>query len=111
MVGVRALLRPVETVALPNSLGAENIDAKNYLRAGAGGVTVACAAVMIAGAFAQFLAYAALVLSIIVMGGLVFGRLVSWGMDGKPGMFPLLSGAGEAMGLVFGLYWLWQFSA
>lgn len=92
---------------MPNSLGAEDIDAKNYLRAGAGGVTVACAVVMIAGAFVQSLAFAALVLALTVMGGLVFGRIVSWAIDGRPGMFPMISGVGEALGFVFGLYWLW----
>ena len=66
---------------------------------------------MIAGAFAQFSPpMAALVLSITIMGGLVFGRMVSWRLDGKPGMFPMMSGIGEAVGLVFGLFWLWQFA-
>ena len=101
---MRALLRPVETVAIPNSLGADDVNAKNYIRAGSGGVTIACAAVMIAGAFVQLLAYAALVLSITIMGGLVFGRVVSWRLDGKPGMFPIISGVGEALGVVFGVF-------
>jgi hypothetical protein len=109
LVGVRAILRPVETVAIPNSLGADNVDAKNYLRAGAGGVTIACAAVLIGGAFVQFLEFAALVLSVTIMGGLVFGRFVSWRLDGRPGMFPMISGGGEAIGFVLGVFWLWRF--
>lgn len=109
VIGARAILRPVETVAIPNSLGASDVDAKNYLRAGAGGVTLACAAVMLAGAFLTSLAYPALVLSVTVMGGLVFGRTVSWGLDGKPGMFLVMSGVGEAVGFVLGCYWLWRF--
>ena len=61
---------------------------------------------MIAGTFVQSLVYTALVLSITIMGGLVFGRLVSWRLDGKPSMFPIVSGVGEALGIVFGVFWL-----
>jgi hypothetical protein len=51
--GLLALFRPVQTIAFPYSLHAESVDAKNYLRSGAGGVTVACAGVFIAASFSQ----------------------------------------------------------
>ena len=97
-------------MAIPFSLGVDDVDAKSFIRSGAGGVTVACAAVLIAGAFVESLSYAALVLAITIMGGLVFGRMMSWRLDGKPGMFTMISGGGEALGFVFGVFWLWLLS-
>jgi|MDTC01.3.fsa_nt_gb hypothetical protein len=108
IVGLRALFRPVETVAFPYALGADDVDAKNFLRSGAGGVTIASAGVFIAAAFVESLAFSALLLAVVFMGGLLFGRIVSRVLDGKPGIIPRIAAAGEALGFAFGLYWLWQ---
>ena len=105
LLGLRALLKPVEAVAVHYELNAEGIDAKNYLRSGAGGVTIACGAVILAGAFVPALTYAALIMPITVLGGLLFGRVVSVIMDGVPGPAAWVSGAFELMGLSFGVYW------
>ncbi|MGH8528871.1 MAG: DUF4345 family protein [Nevskiales bacterium] len=106
IVGLRALLKPIAAVATPYSLNAEGVDARNYLRSGAGGVTIACAAVLIAGGLMPALSFAATVLAVTVLGGLVFGRLVSLALDGNPGPVPWISGVLEALGFAFGAYWL-----
>lgn len=91
IVGLRALLQPVVAMAEPYSLAAETVDAKNYLRSGAGGVTLACAMVLLA---------------VAILGGLVLGRLFSLAVDGSPGPTSWVSGGVELPGLVSGLYWL-----
>lgn len=106
IVGFRALLQPVEAIALPYSLNAKSIDARNYLRSGAGGVAIAAAGVMIAGAFIPALTLAATLIPVTILGGLVFGRLVSVFLDGNPGITPWISGAFELLGFVSGAYWL-----
>ncbi len=106
IVGLRALLQPVVAVAEPYSLAAETVDAKHYLRSGAGGVTLACAAVLLAGAFISDLTFTATVLAVTILGGLVLGRLFSVAVDGSPGPTPWVSGGVELLGLVSGLYWL-----
>ena len=106
--GLGALFKPIETIAFPYSLNADNVDAKNYLRSGAGGVTIACAAVFIAAAFIPPLVFSALLLAVVLMGGLLFGRMVSLALDGKPGIVPSIAAGGEALGFALGLYWLWR---
>lgn len=108
LVGLRALLKPIDAVAVPFGLNADGVDAKNYLRSGAGGVAIAAGAVMIAGAFVPALGMPGMVLAVTILGGLVFGRLVSLALDGSPGPVSWISGALEATGLVFGLAYLIQ---
>lgn len=106
LFGLRALLNPIDAVATPYSLGADNVDAKNYLRSGAGGVTIASAAVMIAGAFMPALALSGVILAVVILGGLVFGRIVSRVLDGSPGVVAWVSGILELIGASVGGYWL-----
>ena len=40
--GLGALFKPIETIAFPYSLNADSVDAKNYLRSGAGGSVHRC---------------------------------------------------------------------
>lgn len=108
LVGLRALLKPIEAVATPYELQGESTDAKHYLRSGAGGVTIACGAVMVAGGFMPALALAALVLPVTVLGGLLFGRFVSLVLDGSPGLVAWVSAVLELIGFGLGLYWLWK---
>jgi hypothetical protein len=108
LVGLRALLKPIEAVAIPFELRGDGTDAKHYLRSGAGGVTIACGAVMVAGGFVPDLAFAALVVSVTVLGGLLFGRVVSLVLDGSPGVIAWVSAVFELIGLGFGLLWLWS---
>jgi hypothetical protein len=61
---------------------------------------------MLAGAFLSSLAFAAALLAVTVLGGLIFGRVVSWAIDGSPGIVPWVSGAFELVGFLSGLYWL-----
>jgi hypothetical protein len=108
LVGFRALLKPLEAVATPYELQGESTDAKHYLRSGAGGVTIACGAVMVAGGILPSLAFAALVLPVTVLGGLLFGRALSLVLDGSPGLVAWISAILELIGFVLGAYWLWQ---
>jgi hypothetical protein len=106
VVGLRALLKPVEAVAIPYALTGNNVDAKNYLRSAAGGVAIAAAALMIVGAFVPTFTLSGALVSVTILGGLVFGRVVSVLLDGSPGVVPWVSGFFELLGLVSGLYWL-----
>ncbi|GEM_PF-6932687 len=106
IVGIRALLKPIEAVAIPYSMGASSVDARNYLRSAAGGVAIAAAGVMVAGAFIPALTLAAVLVPVTILGGLVFGRLFSVMADGNPGVIPWISGAFELLGLLGGAYWL-----
>ncbi|PTU30084.1 DUF4345 family protein [Stenotrophobium rhamnosiphilum] len=106
IVGLRALFRPVEAIAVPYSLSAKSIDAKNYLRSGAGGVAIAAGAVMVASAFIPSLTLAGVLISMTILGGLVFGRVVSLLLDGNPGITPWISGFFELLGFLSGAYWL-----
>jgi hypothetical protein len=108
LVGLRALLKPIEAVATPYELQGESTDAKHYLRSGAGGVTIACGAVLVAGGLVPTLSFAALVLSVTVLGGLLFGRVVSRVLDGSPGIVAWISGFLELIGFGLGAYWLWR---
>lgn len=108
IVGLRALIKPIEAVATPYELQGESTDAKHYLRSGAGGVTIACGAVMVAGGFVPGLAFAALVLPVTVLGGLLSGRLVSLVLDGSPGVVAWVSAMFELIGFGLGAYWLWK---
>jgi hypothetical protein len=108
IVGLRALLKPIEAVAVPFELQGESTDAKHYLRSGAGGVTIGCGAVMLAGVFIPALELAALVVPVTVLGGLLFGRAVSLVLDGSPGVIAWISAVFELIGFGFGLFWLWK---
>lgn len=105
-VGLRGLTNPLGAVAEPFGLVADNVDAKNYLRSGAGGVTLACAAVLVAGGIVPALSFAALLLAVTVLAGLVAGRLFSLLVDGNPGIVPWVSIVFEALGALMGGYWL-----
>lgn len=106
IVGLRALLKPIDAVAVPYGLIAEEVDARNYLRSSAGGVAMAAGAVQIAGVVIPPLAIPALVMVVTVLGGLVSGRLISLALDGRPGLIVWVSGFFESLGLVLGAYWL-----
>lgn len=106
IVGLRALLQPVEAVAIPYSLTGNNVDAKNYLRSAAGGVAIAAGALMVASAFIPSLTLSGAIVAVVILGGLVFGRLVSLVLDGNPGIVPWISGMFELLGLLSGAYWL-----
>lgn len=108
IVGFRALLNPIGAVAEPYSLQADHVDGRNYLRSGAGGVTVAAGAVLLAAPFVPPLDFAALLLAVTLFAGLVFGRLVSLVLDGSPGPTPWIAGTIELVGLLFGAYWLFE---
>jgi hypothetical protein len=108
IVGLRALFKPVDAVAVPFSLNPEGVDAMNYLRSGTGGVTIASGAVMLAGALLlPSLAFAGLMIAVTVLGGLLFGRVFSLFADGRPGMIIWISAGFEMLGFLSGMYWLW----
>jgi len=111
LFGVRALFSPVRAVALPNSISADTVDGKSFLRAGSGGVTVAFALAMIAGPFVSGLAQPALWLAVLTLGGLLAGRVVGVVADGVPGITVRIAALGEAVGFGFGCYWLMQTAA
>lgn len=106
IVGIRALFQPIESIAIPYSFSAKSIDAKNYLRSGTGGVAITTGVVMIASAFIPSLTLAGALVSVTILGGLVFGRLASLLLDGSPGITPWISGVFELLGLLSGAYWL-----
>lgn len=106
IVGIRSLLQPVEAIGMPYSLNTNNVDAKNYVRSAAGGVAIAAGGVIVAGAFIPALTLSAVVICVTILGGLVFGRVVSVLLDGNPGVVPWISGIFEFIGLVSGAYWL-----
>jgi hypothetical protein len=107
IVGLRALVKPVAAVATPFELSVGGTDGMNYLRSGTGGVTIACGLLMIAACWVMRLEFPALVLAVTVLGGLLFGRIVSAIVDGSPGPIVWISGFFELMGLVFGGWWIW----
>ena len=106
LVGLRALLNPIDAIAVPFGIEAEPVDARNYLRASAGGVTIAAGGVMVASHWFPALEFAAVLMAVTMLGGLLFGRAVSLVMDGKPGLYPWMSAVFELMGFLSGLYWL-----
>jgi len=106
IVGLRALFKPIEAIAIPYSLNGNNTDARNYLRSAGGGVAIVAGGVMMAGAFIPLLTLSGAMTAVTILGGLVFGRLVSVALDGNPGIVPWISGAFELLGLVSGAYWL-----
>jgi hypothetical protein len=108
LVGLRALLKPIEAVATPYELQGESTDARHYLRSGAGGVTIACGAVMVAGGILPSLEFAALLLPVTVLGGLLFGRAYSLVVDGSPGFVAWVSAVLELVGFALGVFWLWK---
>lgn len=61
---------------------------------------------MIAAVFVPELVFPALILAVVILGGLVFGRLVSLLLDGNPSIVPWIAGGIEALGLASGTYWL-----
>lgn len=106
-IGLRGLFKPVEAVADLYSLRTGGTDALSYLRASAGGVTVFSGLVMVAVLFCGWLVTPALVLVVAILGGLVFGRIVSLFVDGRPGPVIWFSLGAELFGLVQGVIWLW----
>ncbi len=109
LVGLRALFKPVEAVAMLYDFEATSVDARNYLRSGAGGVAISGGATMLLAVFVPQLALAALVVAVVILGGLVFGRLVSLLLDGNPSVVPWIAGTIELLGLASGAYWLANF--
>ena len=106
IVGLRGLLSPIDTVAVPFGLQVSGIDGKNYLRSGTGGVSAAGGILLLAAIWIPKLHLAAVVLVVTMLGGLVAGRLYSRVVDGSPGMIPWISGFFELLGLAFGVGWL-----
>lgn len=108
IVGLRALIDPVHAVAEFFGFSVQSVNGMNQLRASAGGVTVLCGAYMIASCFRPKWTYAALAVTTLVLGGLVFGRIVSLFADGLPGTTIYVSFALELFGLVQAAFWLRQ---
>ena len=108
LVGVRALFQPIEAVAIPFELKADGPNAMSYLRSGTGGVSLARGAVMLWGFAVSAIAFAATLMAVTILGGLVFGRIVSGALDGNPGLVPWISGSLELLGFLSGLFWLFQ---
>ena len=109
-IGLRALVQPEANVAIPNGLQILDVDGRNYLRSGTGGVTIAGSLLFFAAIAYPKLAFPAVVMAVVVLGGLVFGRLYSLIVDGSPGMVPWVSGVFELIGLLFSLFWLYILS-
>lgn len=107
IVGLRALLKPIEAVAEPFSLQAQGADALNHLRASSGGVTIVAGLVAIGALFSVTLTLPALILMNVILGGLFVGRLYSLWADGKPGPMIWIAWGFEVFGLVQALLWLW----
>ncbi|MEM7541659.1 MAG: DUF4345 family protein [Pseudomonadota bacterium] len=108
--GLFALIDPVRAVAIPYAIGAAAPDARNYLRAGAGGVTTAAGLVMLLATYYQALILVGLMIAVIFFTGLVSGRVVSRILDGPWGSVVVFAFWGEIIGLVFGVYWVFEFS-
>ncbi|MEK6807065.1 MAG: DUF4345 family protein [Pseudomonadota bacterium] len=108
IIGIRCLVSPVEAVAIPYSMQADSKDARNYLRASAGGVTITSGVLLMVGGFSTQYTFAALMLAITLFAGLVFGRIVSLFADGKPSVIPFIAGSLELLGLLFGIFWFAQ---
>lgn len=106
-IGLRALVQPEANVAIPNGLQILDVDGRNYLRSGAGGVTLAGSLLFFAAIGYPRLAFPAVVLAVVVLGGLLSGRLYSLIVDGSPGLVPWVSGVFELIGLLFSLFWLY----
>lgn len=106
IVGLRGLLKPLETIAEPFGLQVTDVDGKNYLRSGTGGVSIAGGILLLLAIWTPALHLAAVVLVVTMLGGLVTGRIYSCVVDGLPGITPWISGFFELLGLIFGVGWL-----
>ena len=107
VVGLRNLLQPEANVAIPNGLQILDVDGRNYLRSGSGGFTIAGGLLFLAAIALPKLAFPAVVMAVVVLGGLVAGRLFSLIVDGSPGLVPWVSGVFELIGLLFSLFWFY----
>lgn len=107
LVGLRALLKPVEAVAEPFGLQATGTDALNHLRSSSGGVTIVAGLVAIGTLFSATLTLPALILMNVLLGGLFVGRLYSVLVDGKPSLAIWIAWGLEVFGLIQALLWLW----
>ena len=105
-VGLRALLKPLETVAEPFALTVNDVDGMSYLRSGTGGVSVTSGLLLLAAIWVPQLQLPAVILFVTMLGGLLAGRVYSGVVDGSPGLVPLFSGFCEFLGLIFGVGWL-----
>ena len=108
IVGLRALIDPVHAIGDLYGLTASGINGLSQLRASAGGVTVLCGAYMVASCFRPAWTYAALAVTTLILGGLVFGRIVGVVADGLPGTTIYVSFALELFGFVQAAFWLRQ---
>jgi hypothetical protein len=106
IVGLRGLLQPIESVAIPFGLEVTDVDGRNYLRSGTGGVSTAGGVLLLLAVWTPALHFPAVTLVVTMLLGLVAGRLYSLAVDGSPGMTPWISGFFELVGLLFGLGWL-----
>ena len=106
VIGLRALFSPQAAVAEPFSIIVDSVDAKNFIRAGTGSVTLCFGVLFLTAIFYERFQFTALVSSTLIMGGLIIGRIVSLSYDGKPGRLLQFSLGGEALGFISGLYWL-----
>jgi hypothetical protein len=107
MVGLRALVDPISAVAEPFALTLNGPDAFNYLRGGAGGMTLLAGLVMVAVWRYDWLALPALILVNVILGGLLFGRFVSLLVDGMPTRNVWISAGFEMFGFVQAAAWLY----
>ena len=105
IIGVRGLLWPAQAVAELFQLKVEGVDGYSHLRATGGGVTIAAGAVMMAANWVAALVGPALVLVLVMLGGLFCGRVYSLVADGKPSGIVWFSWSMEVLGLLQGVFW------
>jgi hypothetical protein len=84
------------------SISLEGVDAHNEARALYGGMHLALGALYAVGAFRPRMRRPLLALWLILLGGLLCGRLLSVGLDGAPEGFARVLFALEASGLAMG---------
>lgn len=107
-VGLRALYDPVG--ALTESFGMQlvGVSAMNHARASAGGVALVIGLYMLASLKYVRLSTGALAACALVLGGLVFGRCISFFVDGSPSITVWVSFSLEFFGFVQAVHWLRQ---
>ncbi len=104
-VGIYGLIDPVAALA-PIGLQIETVSSLNQMRASAGAIPLLAGLFMSASLFRLQWALPALWLVTIILGGLIFGRLVSIAIDGMPGSTNLWFLGFESLGFVQALFWL-----
>lgn len=104
-VGLYGLINPLAAVA-PVGLQLESVSSINQMRASAGAIPLLAGLFMCASVFRLHWQTAALWLVSIILGGLIFGRLISMLVDGMPGTANLWFLGLESFGFVQAVFWL-----